>query len=120
MKIISYVVLVLFLGVAGLAAVYYFKSKTQDETVKLLAERVVEAEASLQTVNDSVKASDALIKSMNRELAASDNRDDAIIGRVATLEKNNAEIRDFLSMRLPPDACLLDNTCDAVSVRQAK
>lgn len=116
MKVISYLVLALFLAVSGLAAVYYVKSGQQDATIGLLSSDLEATKKSLQEIETSVEASDAIIGSLNEGLLKIGERGSVVAERLVMLERNNAEIRDLLSTRLPAGGCLLDNTCDAPSL----
>ena len=128
MKIISYVVLGLFLAVAGLAGVYYVKAQQleasiarMDGQLKTTQDVLSTTQQSLSAVEASVKVSDKLLSDLGNTLRQSDERGSMIGERVSMLERNNAEIRSFLALRLPDDGCLLDNTCEAgVSVPAPK
>lgn len=118
LKIVSYTVLVLFLGTAGFGAVYYVQSLHQKAVIAELARTVAgtrrdleTAMSSLDEVERSVEASDAIIGSLNEALGRITQSDWVITERVAMLERNNVQIRDLLSTRLPDNGCLLDNTC---------
>lgn len=118
LKIVSYTVLVLFLGTAGFGAVYYVQSLHQKAVIAELARTVAgtrrdleTAMSSLDEVERSVEASDAIIGSLNEALGRITQSDWAITERITMLERNNVQIRSLLSTRLPDNGCLLDNTC---------
>lgn len=120
MKIISYVVLALFLAVAGLAGVYYVKTQTleasiatMDGELKTTQGVLASTQHSLAAVERSVEVSDKLLGELGSSLRKTSEKGSMIGERVAMLEKNNAEIRSFLALPLPDDGCLLDNTCEA-------
>lgn len=129
LKIVSYAVLGLFLATSGLGLAYYIKTLHQDRVIENLAGRVVQAEGQLGTAMDSldeiersVQASDAIIGTLHEALATIAASDGAIGERIEMLERNNVEIRDLLSTRLPDGGCLLDNSCShsAVSLHRPK
>lgn len=118
LKIVSYTVLVLFLGTAGFGAVYYVQSLHQKAVIAELAQTVAgtrrdleSAMKSLDEIERSVEASDEIITTLNEALNRVTEGDWAITERVAMLERNNVQIRDLLSTRLPDSGCLLDNSC---------
>lgn len=111
MKILSYIVLALFLIVGGLAATYYVKSKVQDSKITVLESNLGAAEKSLAEVRDSIAASDRIIRGLSGTLSEIDERGSVITERVSMLERNNEEIRRLLDTRLPESGCLLDNSC---------
>lgn len=120
MKIISYLLLALFLAVAGLAAVYYVKSKHQETIIDKMAVDVRAARDSLSSIKTSVEASDRIIGNLHDALSQISEQRNVVTERVIMLEKTNAEIRDLLATRLPPSGCLLDDTCNAPQVRTAE
>ena len=118
LKIVSYAVLGLFLATAGLAGTYYVQSLRQEAVIENLAGRVVTAEGqlksamtSLDEIEKSVEASDQIIGTLNDALGRITESDWMITERITMLERNNVQIRDLLSTRLPDNGCLLDNTC---------
>lgn len=117
MKTLSYVVLVLFLIVGGLAVTYFVKSKVQDSKITVLESNLHTAEKSLTEVRQSVAASDRIIKGLTGTLSEIDERGSVITERVSMLERNNEQIRRLLDTRLPESGCLLDNSCGSSGVR---
>lgn len=128
MKIISYVVLTLFLAVAGLASVYYVKTQKLEADIARMGGELKTTQGvldstkeSLAAVERSMEVSDKLIGELGSTLRKTSERGSMISERVSMLEKNNAEIRSFLALHLPDDGCLLDNTCEAgVSIPASK
>lgn len=120
MKILSYIVLALFLAVASLAATYYTKSKVQDEKIAALEADLGAAKDSLDTVRTAVDASDKVLRALSGALNSIDERGSEISERVTTLERNYEEIRDLLATPLPSGGCLLDDSCAAAVVRPAE
>lgn len=118
LKVVSYTVLVLFLATAGLALTYWTQYTHQRAVVAELASEVVQTRSdlksamqSLDEIERSVEASDEIITTLNEALGRVTESDWAITERVAMLERNNVQIRDLLSTRLPDNGCLLDNSC---------
>lgn len=118
LKVVSYTVLVLFLSTAGLALTYWGQYTHQRAVVAELANKVVQTRADLESamksldeIERSVEASDEIITTLNEALSRVTEGDWAITERVAMLERNNVQIRDLLSTRLPDSGCLLDNSC---------
>lgn len=120
MKILSYIVLALFLAVASLAATYYTKSKVQDERIATLEADLEVAKDSLDTVRTAVDASDKVLRALSGALNNIEQRGSEISERVTTLEKNHEEIRVLLATPLPSGGCLLDDSCAAGVVRPAE
>lgn len=120
MKILSYIVLALFLAVASLAATYYTKSKVQDEKIAALEADLGAAKDSLDTVRTAVDASDKVLRALSGALNSIDERGSEISERVTTLERNYEEIRDLLAIPLPSGGCLLDDSCAAAVVHPAE
>jgi cob(I)alamin adenosyltransferase len=120
MKILSYIVLALFLAVASLAATYYTKSKVQDEKIAMLEADLDVAKDSLDTVRTAVDASDKVLRALSGALNSIEQRGSEISERVTTLEKNHEEIRVLLATPLPSGGCLLDDSCTAAVVRPAE
>lgn len=120
MKILSYIVLALFLAVASLAATYYTKSKVQDAKIATLEADLDVAKDSLDTVRAAVDASDKVLRSLSGALNNIDERGSEISERVATLERNYEEIRDLLATPLPSGGCMLDDSCAADVVYPAE
>lgn len=118
LKIVSYSVLGLFLVTGSLALTYYIQTIRQDAVISELASRVNESNSRLETAMDSldeiersVQASDKIITALQETLGQVTESDWAISERIEMLERNNVEIRDLLSTRLPDNGCLLDNSC---------
>lgn len=120
MKILSYFVLALFLIVGGLAVAYYVKSKGQDVKITVLQSDLDSANKSLRQVEQSVAASDRIIKGLTGSLSEIDQRGSVITERVSMLERNNEQIRRLLDTRLPESGCLLDNSCADPSLHSAE
>lgn len=117
MKILSYIVLALFLAVASLAVSYYAKSKMQDAKIAALEADLDVAKDSLETVKTAVDASDKVLRALSGALNNIDERGSEISERVSMLERNYEEIRDLLATPLPSGGCLLDDSCTAAVVR---
>lgn len=120
MKILSYIVLALFLAVASLAVTYYTKSKSRDAEIAVLRTDLDAARGSLQTVQIAVDASDKVLRALSGALNNIDERGSEISERVSTLERNHEEIRDLLATPLPSGGCLLDDSCTAAVVHPAE
>lgn len=120
MKILSYIVLALFLAVGSLAVTYYTKSKVQDAKIATLEGDLGVAKDSLATVQTAVDASDKVLRALSGALNNVDERGSEISERVTTLERNHEEIRDLLATPLPSGGCLLDDSCTAAVVYPAE
>ena len=120
MKIISYIVLVLFLIVGGLAATYFTKSRIQDAKIADLESDLDVAEESLQKIQQSVATSDRVIATLSESLAEIDEKGSVVTERVYMLERNNEQVRIFLDTRLPESGCMLDDSCTATELRASK
>lgn len=119
MKYLSYALVALFITVSALALTYYVRSSHQDMVIQALGNTVADQQIALDTIETSVKTSDRIIKSLSVSVKQVDQRGGVINRRVDQLEKNNAEIRNLLAVRLPANGCMLDDTCE-VSVSGAK
>lgn len=113
MKILSYIVLALFIAVGSLAVTYHSKSQLQDGRIAELENDLGAAKQSLSNVQAAVDASDKVLRTLGGALSKIDERGSEISERVFTLEKNHEEIRNLLATPLPSGGCLLDDSCDA-------
>lgn len=117
MKIISYIVLGLFLAVSGLAATFWVKSTALEAKVTTMSKDLEITKQSLNTIQTTVDVSDRIIAPLNEALGRIDEKGAAVTERVVYMERTNEQVRDLLSVNLPAGGCLLDDTCGAGPVR---
>lgn len=120
MKILTYGIIGLFLVTGGLATTYYIKSRAQDAKIEVLQAENAATKKSLQTISNSVAASDLVIRGMTENLSQIDKKGSFVAERMSMLERNNAQIRDLLATALPAGGCLLDDTCDVGAIQPAQ
>ena len=111
MKIMAYIIVALFLVVAGLAVALHQTTKMQSTKIANLKTDLVAAQETLRQVEQSVAISDKIIQSMGGNLSKIGEKGSIIGERVSMLERNNVQVRDLLATALPADGCLLDDSC---------
>lgn len=115
---LAYFLLLCTLVLGGFGLASYFESKRLSlELVQLeeqhgnLARANEESQNTIAELKRLREDDQKVLMDFNRSLATHDLTNREVRVKIATLEKNNAEIAQLLDTILPADGCVLDNSC---------
>lgn len=77
-----------------------------------LKEENMQQQLALTKIEASREADDTILASLASDIAGLRVQRAAIDDKITILEKSNEQVRDLLDTRLPPDGCLLDDSCE--------
>jgi len=84
----------------------------QEAKIAQLREDNQRATAGLAEVAAAQKATDAILGSLQSDLAAIRIDRTSVYEKIEHLEKTNEQVRNLLDTRLPAGSCVLDNSCE--------
>lgn len=84
----------------------------QNNTITKLKEENMQQQLALTKIEASREADDTILASLASDIAGLRLQRAAIDDKITILEKSNEQVRDLLDTRLPPDGCLLDDSCE--------
>lgn len=111
----AYLDIAVAVGIAALlvfAGWEYDHRKLADARADAVSQQLTVVQQGLQQVQQGVAASDRAIAAMAASQAALGQHATTVRQRVQTMEAKNAQVHDVLSVALPADGCLLDDTCE--------
>jgi hypothetical protein len=89
---------------AGYGAWQAGKAATALEKVDAMQQQLTALQAGVQASNDAIEGLHESMGTLARKAVT-------IRERVISMERNDASVRAVLDVPLPPDGCLLDDTC---------
>lgn len=125
---IGYALMLVAVGGLGMGTALWYANKSLQNTVETQGERIGAAEVTISNQQVAIDQQASTIKLLSNlrkldnesvtglvsEIKSLAIRDRTVQQRLATLEKTNGPIQEYLASVVPPDvACLFNDTCPA-------